>query len=126
MRLSTCSVLLSTSLLKWNFWQQTVLMSLTLQFYGEDDRGMTKKNIWSDDCKMYHKVEEYVFRSQIQLQNRAYFKSVWTAVNQFWAHLIWALKLGKRGRKVFVKVKIDISCKYFFFFIIPKKCTTLI
>ena len=47
---------------------------------------------------------------------RGYFKSVWTAVYRFWVHLIWALKLGKTGKKVFCESKhMDISCKYFSF-----------
>ena len=37
------------------------------------------------------------------------FRSVWTVVYCFWAHLIWVPKLGKLGKKDFVKVNIDIS-----------------
>ena len=43
---------------------------------------------------------------------REYFRSVWTAVHRFWAHLIWTPKLGKSEKKNFVKLNIDISCKY--------------
>ena len=35
---------------------------------------------------------------------RWYFRSVWTVVYRFWAHLIGAPKLGKPGEKIFVKV----------------------
>ena len=31
-------------------------------------------------------------------------RSVWTVLYQFWTHLIWAPKLGNRGKKFFVKV----------------------
>ena len=63
---------------------------------------------------------------------RGYFRSVWTAVYRFWAYLDVAPKLGKPGKKRFVKGNIDVSCKYFFFlfchnklFGISKKCQTL-
>ena len=56
---------------------------------------------------------------------RWYFRSVWAVVYRFWAHLIGAPKLGKPGKKIFVKVD-----RYFvqilFLFSIPKKCTTYI
>ena len=35
---------------------------------------------------------------------RVYLRSVRTAVYQFWAHLVWAPRLGKRGKISFVKV----------------------
>ena len=35
---------------------------------------------------------------------RMYLRSVRTAVYQFWAHLVWAPRLGKRGKISFVKV----------------------
>ena len=35
---------------------------------------------------------------------RGYLRSVRTVVYQFWAHLIWTPRLGKRGKKFFVKV----------------------
>ena len=38
---------------------------------------------------------------------RVYFRSIWTVVYQFWAHLIWRPNF-------FLKVNIDISCKCFF------------
>ena len=41
-----------------------------------------------------------------------YFGATWTAVYRFWAHLTLTPKLGKPGEKRFVKVSIDISCKY--------------
>ena len=44
-----------------------------------------------------------------------YFRSVSTAVYRFCAHIIWASKLGKLGKKYFVKVNIDNSGKYFSF-----------
>ena len=31
---------------------------------------------------------------------REYFRSVWTTVYQFWAHLIWTPKLGEPGKKI--------------------------
>ena len=33
---------------------------------------------------------------------RRYFRSVWTSVYYFWAHLIWAPKLSKPGEKKFL------------------------
>ena len=47
--------------------------------------------------------------SRVGISCKSYFRSVWTAVYQY-----------------FVKVNIDISCWYFSFFSIPKKSTTLI
>ena len=41
-----------------------------------------------------------------------YFRSTWTVVYWFWAHLIWVPKLGETGEKI-VQVNIDIWCKYF-------------
>ena len=35
---------------------------------------------------------------------RVYLRSIWTAAYQFWAHLIWAPRLGKRGKNFCVKV----------------------
>ena len=46
---------------------------------------------------------------------RGYFRPVWTAVYRFWARLTFAPKLGNPGKKNFVKVNIDILCKYFYF-----------
>ena len=53
-------------------------------------------------------------RNNLKKENtdRGYFRSTWKAVYRFWALLIWAPKLGKLGVKKFVKVNIDISCKY--------------
>ena len=36
------------------------------------------------------------------------FRSIWAAVYQFWAHLIWAPKLGRPEKKRFVKMNIGI------------------
>ena len=35
---------------------------------------------------------------------RVYLRSIRTAVYQFWAHLIWTPRLGKRGENLCVKV----------------------
>ena len=56
-----------------------------------------------------------MFYVNVHCNCRGYFGSVWTAVYQFWAHLILAPKLGKPGKKFFVKVNIDILHKYFSF-----------
>ena len=37
--------------------------------------------------------------------NKGCFRSVLTAVYRFWAHLIWAPKLGKPGKKSFFESK---------------------
>ena len=47
-----------------------------------------------------------------------YFKPVWTAVYRFWVHL-------KLGKKRFVKVNIDISCKYFSFLVYQRSVQLL-
>ena len=57
--------------------------------------------------------------------SRGYFRSVWTVVYQFWAHLIWAPKLGKPRKKTSVKVNIDISCKYFSFLVYQRSAQLL-
>ena len=41
-----------------------------------------------------------------------YFRSIWIVVYRFWAHLIWMQKSGKPMKKNFVKVHIDVLCKY--------------
>ena len=53
-----------------------------------------------------------MFNVNIHDNCRGSFGSVRTAVYRFWAHLILPPKLGKSGKKNFVKVNIDISCKY--------------
>ena len=55
---------------------------------------------------------------------RMYLRSVRTVVYQFWAHLIWTPRLGKRGKKYFVKVN-RCFMSILFFLSIPRKCTTL-
>ena len=50
--------------------------------------------------------------SKINMSTRGYFRSIWTAVYQFWAHVIWEPKLGKPGEKNPCK---QILCKYFSF-----------
>ena len=52
------------------------------------------------------------FRSNFR-PNRWYFRFACTAEYRFWAYLIWARKLGKPVGKIFVKLNLDISCKYF-------------
>ena len=49
------------------------------------------------------------------ITTRGYFKSIWTAIYQFWAHLTWAPKTVKPGNFFFMKVNIDILLKYFSF-----------
>ena len=55
---------------------------------------------------------------------KMYLRSVQTVVYQFWAHLIWTPRLGKRGKKYFVKVN-RCFMSILFFLSIPRKCTTL-
>lgn len=57
---------------------------------------------------------------------RGYFRSIWTTVYQFWAHLIWAPKLGKPGKNLFSESKYRHFVWILFFFSIPQKCVTLI
>ena len=44
-----------------------------------------------------------------------YFEPVWAAVYRFQTHLILSPKLGEPGKRFFVKVNMDILCKYFSF-----------
>ena len=46
---------------------------------------------------------------------RRYFRSVWTALDQFWGHLIWAPKLSKPEKKIFSESK-QIFCVNIFLF----------
>ena len=45
---------------------------------------------------------------------RVYSGSVWKAVYQFWVHLIWAPRLGKRGKKSFCEIKQILRVNTFF------------
>ena len=56
-----------------------------------------------------------IFYVNIHCNCRAHFGSIWTAVYLFWAHLFLMSKLGKPRKKKFVKVTIDVSCKYLSF-----------
>ena len=51
---------------------------------------------------------------------------IWTAVYQFWAHLILEPKLGKPGEKISSESKQRCFLYILFFFGIPKRRTTFI
>ena len=62
--------------------------------------------------------------SKHNISARGYFRSIWTAVYRFWAHLIWKPKLGKPGEKHPCESK-QISCKCFSFLAYQKSVQLL-
>ena len=74
-----------------------LFMMVTFNFIKISTNTSVDKTSNSNKTKCIHQQEKYL--------NRGYFRPVWTAVYQFWAHLIWAPKLDKPGKKIFSECK---------------------
>ena len=112
-----------------NFRKLQIIMDVVeVENINRQNFGTSKQTHYAEkNCLQYLNLS-------IKLQNLHYFKnnisasghfrSIWTAVYRFWAHLIWEPKLGKAGQKKLCERKL-ILCKQFSFLAYQKSVKLL-